>query len=394
MLNYAVLKIALFNLGFRPFFLGAGVFAIISMLLWLFVYILNFQSSLRTFSPVSWHAHEMIFGYSVAVIAGFLLTAVRNWTNRPTLNGPSLLSLFLTWITVRILAFTEEIISFKVMILTDCLFMALFIIAISYPIIKARLWSRLVIVSKIVLLFSCNILFYMGALEFVPNGERWGLYSGFYILLSLTIMMGRQLIPFFIQAAVAGPVKLRNWKWLDISSLFLFLSFVIFDVFFYEKIVIGILSGLLFILYGIRMIGWYTGEIWTRPLLWVLYLAYGWIVIGFGLKFTQVLFNISPFLSIHAFAIGGISMMTIGMMARVSLGHTGRDISKPPSALFWVFTTLFLATIIRVILPLLLPGNYILWIGLSQVLWLISFSMFVFLYLPMFVSPRIDGNPG
>ena len=387
-------KFALFNLGFRPFFLGAGLFAVISMLLWVFIYSLNFQSSLKTLSPMSWHAHEMIFGYGFAVIAGFLLTAVRNWTGRQTLNGPMLLSLFLLWILVRILAFTEAAIAFEIMVLADCLFMLLLTIAVTHPIIKTKLWSHLALVSKIVLLFSCNILFYLGALEIVPEGERWGLYSGFYILLSLVIMMGRRLIPFFIQSAVAGPVKLSNWRWLDLSSLVLFVAFFISDVFFYEKIVTAVLSGILFGLYAIRMTGWYTSEIWKTPLLWVLYLAYGWIVIGFGLKVAEVLFSISPFLSIHAFAIGAISVMTLGMMARVSLGHTGREIMKPPTGLYWVFSILLLVAVFRVIFPLIAPDKYMLWIALSQISWIISFSIFLFLYLPMLASPRIDGEPG
>jgi len=142
------------------------------------------------------------------------------------------------------------------------------------------------------------------------------------------------------------------------------------------------------------MIGWHTKGLWHKPLLWVLYLAYGWIVLGFALKVSAFAFGISPFLAIHAFAVGGIGMMTMGMMARVSLGHTGRDVLEPPSALFWIFAILFMGTVIRVIFPLLNPVHYILWIGLSQVLWMISFSVFLMLYLPILVSPRIDGKPG
>jgi uncharacterized protein involved in response to NO len=387
-------KFALFNLGFRPFFLGAGIFAVLSMLCWMLIYIFNVQSSLTTLTPVSWHAHEMIFGYGMAVIAGFLLTAVKNWTSRQTLNGNLLLLLFLTWVAVRILPFTESILAFEMMALMDCLFMASLIIAITYPIVKAKLWIHLAIVSKITLLFLCNILYYLGVLNIVQEGERWGLYAGFYIILSLVIMMGRRLIPFFIERGVDHPIKILNWKWLDISSLILFAAFCIEEVFFYDGIVSTVLSGLLFVLYSMRMIGWYTAEVWKQPLLWVLYLGYGWVVAGFGLKASQLLFNTSPYLSIHAFAVGGVAMMTVGMMARVSLGHTGREVLKPPSALFWVFAFLFLTAVNRVIFPLLDPNHYFLWIALSQILWIISFSLFLLLYLPMLVSPRVDGKPG
>ena len=162
-------KFALFHMGFRPFFLGAGLFAVLSMLCWWSMYVFNFQIPLKTLSPASWHAHEMVFGYCMAVIAGFLLTAVKNWTGIQSLNGPFLLSLFLIWLAARILAFTEDIISFQLMAIADCLFMALLIVGISYPIVKTRQWMRIGIVSKLVLLLASNILFYLGAMQVVPD---------------------------------------------------------------------------------------------------------------------------------------------------------------------------------------------------------------------------------
>jgi len=358
------------------------------------IYVFNFQLDLKTLSPMSWHAHEMVFGYSVAVITGFLLTAVKNWTGMQTLNGPSLLALFLIWIAARIFAFTEDIFPFELMAGTDCLFMILLICSISYPVVKARQWKQLVIVSKLALLLASNILFYSGVLQLVPEGERWGLYSGFYIIISLILLLSRRVIPFFIEKGVDNPVQLRNWKWLDISSMVLFVAFWIADVFLENGMLTTILAGMLFTLHSIRMIGWHTKDIWKKPLLWVIYIAYGWIILGFGLKVAVFAFGISSNLAIHAFAVGGIGMMTIGMMARVSLGHTGRDISKPPSILFWVFTLMFLGAMTRVIFPLFDPGHYVLWIGLSQVLWVISFLVFLILYLPILISPRTDGKSG
>jgi len=173
-------KFALFNLGFRPFFIGGVLFAILSMLSWMLVYVFNYHIHLKTLSPMSWHAHEMVFGYSMAVIAGFLLTAVNKWTGIRTLSGSSLLFLFLTWMAARLLAFAEDTFPFELMAITDCLFMILLIYSISSPIVKARQWKQLGIVAKLVLLLASNILFYLGVLKLVSEGERWGLYSGFY----------------------------------------------------------------------------------------------------------------------------------------------------------------------------------------------------------------------
>lgn len=386
-------RFALFNSGFRPFFLGAALFAVFSMIYWMCIYVFNFSPHLISFSPVLWHAHEMVFGYSIAVITGFLLTAITNWTGIQTLHGPSLLILFLLWIMARILAISENTFSIGWMVATDCAFMIFLIYSVAYPIFISRKWKQLGILSKLIFLFLSNILFYAGVLNNVTEWQQWGLYTGFYIIISLILVLGKRVIPFFIERGVDKPVKIQSWRWLDISSLVLFIAFLITDVFLKHEILTTILAGTLFIIYSIRMMGWYTYGIWEKPLLWIIYIAYGWIVLGFGLKVAVFIFAVSPFLSIHAFAVGGIGMMTIGMMSRVSLGHTGRDVYKEPPILFWIFIVLLAGTIVRVIIPIFDPTHYLLWIGLSQVLWIISFLVFLVVYFPILISPRIDGKP-
>jgi uncharacterized protein involved in response to NO len=189
-------------------------------------------------------------------------------------------------------------------------------------------------------------------------------------------------------------VQLKNWKWLDISSLVLFILFWIADLLTPNTAVVAVLAGVLFLLHITRMVGWHTHGIWRNPLLWVLYLAYGTLAAGFLLKLAVFVFGVSPFLAVHAFAFGGIGMMTIGMMARVSLGHTGRSVTEAPAALTWIFMTLFIGTVVRVLLPLIDPLHHAIWVGLSQVLWIISFSLFLYLYTPMLFQRRLDGQYG
>lgn len=152
----------------------------------------------------------------------------------------------------------------------------------------------------------------------------------------------------------------------------------------------SIISGILALILSIRLYGWYSGKIWTKPLLWVLLVAYGWIVVGFGLKFLSLYFDIPVFLYVHSFTYGGIGIMTLGFMSRVVLGHSGRNVLDPPKILFWIFAPLFAGAIVRVFVPLIDPGNYSFWIGASQMLWILSFLIFTIVYFPMLFRPPLE----
>jgi uncharacterized protein involved in response to NO len=384
-------SVAVLQLGFRPFFLGASVFAVLSVLIWTGLYSLGWNFQPNGLSPVLWHAHEMIYGYSMAVVAGFLLTAVRNWTGVQTLHGYPLLILFLLWAAARILPFTQGLVSLQLMAIVDIVFIALLVIAVSYPVVKVRQWRQIGIISKLFLLLLSNSVFYLGVEGVLADGVRWGLYSGLYLLLALIFTVGRRVIPFFIEKGLGDSVQPRNWRWLDVASLVLFLAFWIVDVFVSLPGVAAVLAGLLAILHAVRLVGWYAGGIWANPLLWVLFLGYASVIVGFVLKVATFSFGVSPHLSVHAFAFGGIAMLTLGMMARVSLGHTGRSVLEPPSQLAAVFVLLYLGAVIRVGLPLIAPRHASLWITLSQLCWIVSFSSFVYVYTPILLRPRIDG---
>jgi uncharacterized protein involved in response to NO len=239
-----------------------------------------------------------------------------------------------------------------------------------------------------------NLLFYAGVLEIYPWGVQAGLYSGVYLILALIFVMSRRVLPFFIERGVGQPVTLTNRAWLDGASLFLFLAFWIADIIEPDSLLVACLAGALCVLHAIRLAGWYAAGIWEKPLLWVLYLAYVAVAIGFALKVAVYLFGISPFLPLHAFTYGGVGLFTLGMMARVTLGHTGRNILEPPAAVAWMFGLLAIGSVIRVALPLFDAAHYVLWIGVSQVLWLLAFSLFLWVFLPMLFQPRTDGQFG
>ncbi len=386
-------QFALFNLGFRPFFLLAGVHALISIFIWGGIYIYGWPAPRLPFTPMQWHAHEMIFGYGMAVAAGFLLTAVRNWTHIQTPQGYALAGLASLWLAARLAGwiYPEQVLP---MLLLDLMFDGWLIVAIFMPILRARQYKNIGIASKLVLLMLANLCFYLGVSGVLEQGIVWGLYSGLYFLLALIFTMARRVMPFFIERGVGYPVILTNHKWIDRSGLVVFLLFWITDVFWRNVPATAVLAALLFAIHAIRLAGWHTQGIWKKPLLWVLYIGYGGATFGFLLKALIPFTSISPTLALHAFAVGGIGMITAGMMARIALGHTGRDIQQPSRLLAPSFVLLTAALVARVLLPIIAPTQYLLWLGVAQAAWLVAFALFIWVYAPILVKPRTDGQPG
>lgn len=383
----------LFNLGFRPFFLGASVFAVLTVAQWMAIYVFGMPLSIGTLTLFQWHAHEMIYGYGMAVIAGFLLTAVKNWTGIQTIHGKSLAGVFALWVMARLL-FLSGASFIKLAAIFDLSFIFCLFIAVAHPVVRARNWRQLGILSKVLLLYAGNICFYLGALGLLPNGVYWGIYGGLYLMISLILLMGGRVIPFFIERGVGYPVQLFNPKGLMLASLLLFIVFFVVEVFMPGQIVSGYAAAGLFVINAARLFGWHTHGLWKKPLLWGLYTAFLFIVIGFLLFALSAFLGISRFLAIHAFAYGGIGIVTMAMIGRVAIGHTGRDINHPPAVLAWSLLCMIAGTVIRVGVPLVAMDNYVIWIALSQVLWISAFIMFAIAYAPFLIKPRIDGQPG
>lgn len=381
------------NLGFRPFFLGATAFAVVTVAAWTLVYTFALSVPFGGVSPFQWHAHEMIYGYSLAVIAGFLLTAVRNWTGRDTINGAPLLVLFCLWAAARVsMLFGTALIHAAA--LFDVLFIAALVAAVATPVLRSRMWRQLAILSKLVLLGAGSIVFYLGGLGYLGDGVHWGIYGGLYLVIGLVLTMGRRVIPSFIERGVGYPVTLFNSRWIDLSSLVLFLALFVVEVFFAGSTLVPWLAGALFGVNAVRLAGWHTPGIWKKPLLWSLYLAYAFIVAGFALLALSGFAGVSRFVALHAFAYGGIGLITMSMMVRVSLGHTGRDIHAPPRAASLALIVLATGTLFRVLLPVLFPGHYLVWVAVSQVLWIVAFAFLAKVLLPILLAPRTDGRFG
>jgi len=381
-------------LGFRPFFLASGIFSVVMMLLWMAVFSFGQVALYPSWvANMTWHAHEMMFGYTFAVIAGFLLTAVKNWTGISPASGAKLALIFGIWLLARLLPYFDAV-PLVVIAIVDSVFMFWVALLILIPLYKVKQFKQYGIVAKLILLGLSNVVFYLGVMDVLSNGIHWGLYSALYIILGLVFVMVRRLVPFFIEKGLRVTKPVPNNQFLDYSSLVLFAGYWIFDVFVVQEIVLLILSVALFIVHSIRLVMWYQHGVWGKSLLWVLVVAYFMLTAGFALKALSIAFNISPYLAIHAFAVGGVGILTLGMMSRVSLGHTGRDIFNPPKILNFIFIVLTLSAVLRVFMPIIIPASYPMLIILSQGLWATAFAVFVYIYSSYFIKKRIDGHFG
>ena len=390
----AVKGFALFELGFRPFFLLASLFSIIAMIVWMASYTFGWSLPVSTVTPISWHGHEMVFGYSTAIIAGFLLTAVRNWTGVQTIKGLPLSLLALTWLLARTLPLSNSAAMFEWAMIFDLAFLVGLILAVLHPIAKVKQWRQLLIIALLVMILAANVLYYLGVFRIVNQGVSWGLFSGVYLIMALVFTLARRVMPFFIERGVGYQVQLKNWSVIDSTSIVFLLALWLVDVFFKQPLLIALFASILAALHSIRLWGWHTKGIWTKPLLWVLFLGYSMFILGFILKALNFFTLYPTTISLHAFTYGGIGMMTLGMISRISLGHTGRNINQPPSAIKWAFLSLFLGALVRVLLPIFVPNAYLHIIGISQVLWIAAFVIFIYHYFMIFIQPRADGQPG
>lgn len=386
-------SMALFNLGFRPFFLGAGLFAVVSVVLWLAYFLNLFTLPTSPISSFQWHAHEMIYGYAMAVIAGFLLTAVRNWTGLPTPTGFKLVLLFGLWGAARLFFSLGEPYLLASAI-CDLLFTGILLAILSRLVIQSKQHKQFAVVAKLLILLVCNFLFFLGVYGKIESGFLWGIYGGLYTIIGLILTIGRRVVPFFIERAAGNDVQLFNSKWLDLASLFGVLGFLISELIIKSPLLSAYLALLIAAVNAIRLIGWHQPIIWQRSLLWSLYLALWFICLGFVLFATSYFFNTPRHLAIHALAYGGIGLATLSMMSRVALGHTGRNIHQPSKAIVIALALFIMGTVARVFLPLLNFFDYLSLIKASQLLWISAFVIFVFVYLPILAKPRPDGQFG
>lgn len=382
---------ALFALGFRPFFLAAGVSASLLVPIWLLLFQSGGQVS-GYFSAQDWHRHEMIFGFGMAVVAGFLLTAAGNWTNQPTPRGKPLLLLSLLWLAGRLLPLLD--VSHWLIASVDLAFAPLIAFLLARPILRAKQHLNLVFPGLILLISLGNLLIHLQWNGLAQDTAGSGIYLGLLSLVWIMAIMGGRVIPFFIERGLGGGFTARKWPWLEKAVFIVLGLLIVATVAGAPTELQGGLALLAALLHGIRVAGWHHPGLWRVPLLWVLWLGYAWLVVGFLLQGLASFGLFSPSLALHGFAAGALGTLAMGMMARVSLGHSGRQMQLTSPLMVWAFVAVNVAGLLRVILPLALPVFAPAAIVLAGITWTLAFLIFTWIYLPILSRPRVDGRPG
>ena len=383
------------NKGFRPFFLGAAAYAAIAMADWLAVYLLGLPIELERVSVYQWHAHNMIFGYAAAVIAGLLLTIVYEWTGLPAAHGPGLAVLFGLWLLARLLT-TDGSSFVPFAAAADLAFLAGLLLAIASAFLRVRQQRQAPVILLLGLFLVADLLFWLGAAGWLPDGARLGVHGGLYVALGMVLYMGRRVIPFFTTRGVGYEVHLRIERWVDYGMTGLFPLFMLSELLLpLHPLGAGLAAALLY-LNSRRVMGWYTLGIWQRPLLWGLFASFIMVNLGFLLRALMPFTTVPPLLPVHAFALGGIGIITVSLMARVTLAQADRDVDRPPRYVAVIIAGMILAAVARIFLPLAAPGAHSVWILVTGVIWIISFLLFTMAFAPMLLGrpPENTRKPG
>jgi uncharacterized protein involved in response to NO len=381
------LRFALWNLGFRPFYLLASIFAAASILLWVCQYAGYLPGAYL--KGAVWHGHEMLFGYTLAVVAGFLFTAVRAWTGQSTPTGPALAGFALLWVAGRLLVLTPYELAAA---LVNAAFPLAVAVGIAIPLARSNNRRNYFLVPLLLLLGLAALAFHLSYLNVIAWPQRAGLQSALDLVVLILVVISGRVIPMFTNNGIPGAQATRNLviENIALASVLLLLGA---DVLQAPSRAIAVLALVAAGAHAVRLFLWRPWRTFGTPLVWILHAAYGWIVVYFMLRALAVLGLMAESLAIHALTIGAIGGMTIGMMTRTALGHTGRPLVAGKSEVA-CFALLQFAVLIRVLGGVFVPEAYLSVVIVSGILWSAAFAIYAVCYWPMLSRPRIDGKPG
>jgi uncharacterized protein involved in response to NO len=378
--------------GFRPFFLLSGLWAVAAMALWTL-------TLLGAFAPGAylpgflWHAHAMVFGFTTGVIAGFLLTAVANWTGRETVVGRPLGALALLWVAGRLALLWPDALPRGVPALVDLAFLPAVAVACGRPILGVGDRRNRQFVVMLAVLSLANLAVHLGALGVAPAGLRRGLVAGVDVVVVMMLVMTTRILPMFTRNATRAD-GIRNLPTLDRAAVGGAVLVAALDVAGLDGVPASAVAAVTGVLVLARATHWGARHVVRHPLLWVLHAGHAWIAVGLLLRGAGLLWpTVAPSLALHALTAGAIGMLTLGMMTRVGLGHTGRMLDVPP-AVGGAFGAMLLAGLVRVVGPLAAPAHWTAVMATSAVCFAGAFAVYVVVYAPVLLAPRVDGRPG
>lgn len=374
--------------SFRPFFMAAGLWAMLAIPFWL----LNLGGLFdlaEGFDGLLWHQHEMLFGFAAAAIAGFILTAIPNWTGGLPVRGRGLGLLVGLWIAGRLAMLTAAAIGPLATAILDLAFLTALSLVVARELINGRNWRNMPVLLLISLFTIGNWLVHLEANDVADTADP-GMRLSTFVLAILVAVIGGRIVPSFTRnwLARSGTVVLPDpMSRFDTFALVALAIFVVAEVFAPDH---GITAGLALVagvLHGWRLLRWKGWAVLSEPLMWVMHLGYGWLAVALVLIGLSGLTDVVPWASaIHALTTGAFSTMILAVMTRASLGHSGRPLIATRGTTV-VFVLITVAALTRVCAPFLPePGGAVIW--LSGAAWTAAFALFSVLYFPVFTQPK------
>ena len=379
--------IALFALGFRPFYLLAALFSALAVLLWLAV--LRGGAWHGFLSPLAWHQHEMTFGFALAVVAGFLLTAGRAWTGLHTPEGLGLALLAAHWLAARFVMFTGPALAAG---LIDGSFPFVIAAVMARVILASRNWRNLFIVGLLLLLGAANAGFHLEHSRILDAPADLPLRAALYLVLFLVVVMAGRVIPAFTANALPH-AGVRRRPRLDQAALALTALAFAGATFGGAAGWVASAALLAAVLHVLRQWGWRPLATRARPILWILHLSHAWIPVGCALLALNALGWIAQPVALHALGVGALGGMVIGMITRTALGHTGRALAVGRLEIA-AYLMVHAAALARVLAGLVPELHYTGLVAAAAWLWAGAFALYFLVYLPRLLRPRVDGRPG
>jgi uncharacterized protein involved in response to NO len=379
--------LALWQLGFRPFYLLASSFAALSIPLWALQYAGLLPAPYLN-GPM-WHAHEMLFGFTLAVIVGFLFTAARNWSGQPTPTGAALAALALLWLAARLLVLTPWGWAAAAANVGFALAAA---VALARPLWAARNRRNYFFVGLLLLLATAALAVHLQLLGVVTLPPWVGITLALDGVLFIMAVMAGRVLPMFTNNGVSGAQATRH-PLVEKLALGSVLALLVADLLPLPALLLVALAAFGAAAHLARWILWQPWTTLRTPIVWVLHVAYLWIPVHLALRAAAALGMVPGSLATHALTVGAAGGLIIGMMTRTARGHTARPL-RADRADIACYVLVLAAALVRVGLPLLQPAWSVGATLASAALWSAGFGLYALRYAPMLLRPRLDGQPG
>jgi uncharacterized protein involved in response to NO len=380
--------IPMLRLGFRPFYIGGALLAALNVPVWVAMFLGQVPLT-PSAQPMLWHAHEMLFGFAVAIIVGFLMTAGKAWTGLATPRGPMLGALALLWLAARLASVTAP---YAVYAVLDMALLPLVAAILVSVLLRARNHRNLPLALILALLASANLVFHLAVMGVLQVPAIAPLYAGLALIVMMVSVMAGRVIPAFTMSVTPG-LKVVAKVWMERATLGATGLGLGLWVFAPASAVGLIVLALASVLHVRRLLNWRPALTRKRPILWILHAAYAWIPAGLALLALAQIGLVPVSAGVHALAVGAIGGLIIGMITRTARGHTGRPLqASSPEVL--AYALVMSAAVLRVLLPLVVPSLYGFALVAAAVAWSTAFVIYLWIFTPWLMSTRLDGKDG